>query len=84
VELISATPDKRSKRICHLRMVICYLPIREALAWAVLIDAPMMPASSRSSLKMTNNQSQIVNDQFFMLPLTLDTKLRSGQWALTI
>jgi hypothetical protein len=27
-------------------------------------------------IKMTNNQPQIANDQFFVLPLTLDAKLR--------
>ena len=36
--------------ICYSWMVICYLLIREALAWAVLIDAPRMQASSRFSL----------------------------------
>ena len=53
--------------ICDLRMVIGHLLIREALPWAALIGAPG---------EMTNSQSPITNDQCFMFPLILDTKLR--------
>ena len=55
--------------IGHLRMVICHLLIREALPWAALIDAPG---------EMTDNKSQLTNDQCLMFPLILDTKFRSN------
>ena len=68
--------------------------IRETLAWAVLIDAPRMQESSRFSLirfstkvvgtiRASNHQSPITNNQCFGLPLILDTKVRDVERALT-